>query len=610
MGLDKGLICNLYSSHVRFWLLAAIQMSIRLFNSRLAPLLLVLLVAMLSAKSWAGALLLDDRTPSIDAWPALTIMKDPAAVLTAEGVLARLNEFTPPTSAYAALGFSKDPIWLRVPLAVAPPSDGKWILDIDYALLNRVDVFLATNGKINRIAVLGNLQPLAQRPLMGRAPAVALDLSPGGNYELLMRVDSKSSLILPVHLSKPGAFHLRANQEFLLQGMLIAVGLCLLIFSLQQWLSLGDSVYGKYALLIVCSLLFTTHLFGLGGLYLWTDNPWLETHIAGTASLLTSCATALFIEGILGADMSPALRRATKTIAAAMVLFAVLFATDLLSNRMLSVAMGVLGLLPALLGLPGALARTRRGDSVGTYFIVAWVASFIAAALLFGVVTGNLGANFFTMHALQFGSTFDMLIFMRIVILRAAAAQQAAQTATRERDALHSLAHSDPLTGLYNRRGLNADLDAALPRATPQQRLAIYMLDLDGFKPVNDQYGHDAGDELLGIIAQRLRTAVRSSDAIARTGGDEFVVMAAGLHSELQAAELGEKLAAQFREPFLLTKHACHVGVTIGYVVAPGDGVDALTLMKAADAAMYAGKQAGKGAVVRGGVTTLAGDIQ
>ena len=167
---------------------------------------------------------------------------------------------------------------------------------------------------------------------------------------------------------------------------------------------------------------------------------------------------------------------------------------------------------------------------------------------------------------------------------------------------MHSLAHSDPLTGLYNRRGLNAALAAELPSCTPQQGLAIYMMDLDGFKPVNDQYGHDAGDELLGIIAQRLRTAVRSSDAIARTGGDEFVVMAAGLHSEQQAAELGEKLAALFREPFKVAKNSCRVGVTIGYVMAPGDGVDALGLMKAADAAMYAGKQGGRGAVVRGSV--------
>ncbi len=578
-------------------------MSSRIVEMRITHLLLVLFLAAFSwhgTASRAAPLLLDDRTPAFEAWPVLTLLKDASGTMSVDDVLASLEKFTPPVSAYAALGFSKEPVWLRVPLAVSAQSDGKWILDIDYALLNRVDVFLATAGKAQRIAVLGNLQPLAARPLMGRAPAVELDLAPGGQYELLLRIDTKNSLILPVRLSRPGAFHQRANNEFLMQGMLMAVGLCLLLFSLQQWISLGDSVYGKYALLISCNLLFMAHLFGFGGLYLWTDNPWLETHTAGVASLLTACATALFIEGILGTDMSPRIRGAMRMIAAFLAMFAVLFAMDLVGNRLLALVMGVLGLLPALLGLPGALARVRRGDSVGTYFIIAWVTSFFAGIVLYGVVTGLLRANFWTMHALQFGATLDMLIFMRIVILRTAAVHQAAQTASRERDVLHSLAHSDPLTGLTNRRGLNVALAAALPRCTSQQGLAIYMMDLDGFKPVNDQYGHDAGDELLGIIAQRLRTAVRSRDVIARTGGDEFVVMAAGLQGEPQAAELGEKLVALFREPFMLSKHSCAVGVTIGYVVAPGDGVDAVGLMKSADAAMYAGKQRGKGALVRG----------
>ncbi|MEO8104214.1 MAG: diguanylate cyclase [Betaproteobacteria bacterium] len=579
-------------------------MSRRIDPSRWSYFWLSLLLAAFSGHSGADRaepLVLDDRTPTIEAWPALTVLTDPDRTLTLDGALTRLDKFTSPVSAYAAMGFSQVPVWLRLPLRVAPQSAGKWILDVDYALLNRIDVYLAADGKGQHIAVLGNLQPFTGRALISRAPAVALDLAPGRQYELLMRIDTRNSLILPVRISTPGAFHQRANNEFLLQGMLMAIGLCLLLFSLQQWISLADSVYGKYALLIVCNLLFMAHLFGFGSLYLWTDNPWLETHTAGIAALLTACATALFIEGILGADMSAPLRRAMRMLAAALVMFAVLFAADLLSNRLLALVMGVLGLLPALLGVPGALARVRRGDSVGTYFIVAWLTSLLAGIVLYGVVTGLLGANFWTMHALQFGATLDMLIFMRIVLLRAAAAHQAAQTASRERDALHSLAHSDALTGLYNRRGLNAALAEALPRCTPQQGLAIYMLDLDGFKPVNDQYGHDAGDELLGIIARCLRTAVRSSDAIARTGGDEFVVMAAGLQSEQQATELGEKLVALFREPFLLAKHACAVGVTIGYVVAPGDGIDAAALMKAADAAMYAGKQGGKGALVRGG---------
>lgn len=575
-------------------------MSRRKTKSRLTQLFLFLLVAAFSVIGRTEPLLLDDRKPSFEAWPALTILADAERVLTIDDVLARLDKFSPPVSAYAALGFRKEAIWLRVPLQVSPQSDGKWILDIDYALLNRVDVYLVSDGKPQRIAVMGNLQPFAGRPLVSRAPAVALDLTPGGSHELLIRIDTVNALILPVRLSKPGAFHQRANNEFLLQGMLMAIGLCLLLFSLQQWISLRDSVYGKYALLIVCNLLFMAHLFGFGGLYLWTDKPWLETHTAGIASLLTACATALFIEGILGTDMSPPLRRAMRIIAASLALFALLFAADLLSNRLLALVMGVLGLLPALLGVSGAIARVQRGDSVGTYFIIAWVTSFLAGIVLYGAVTGLLGANFWTMHALQFGATLDMLIFMRIVILRSAAVHQAARTASLERDALHSLAQSDPLTGLYNRRGLNDALAAALPRCTPQHGLAIYMMDLDGFKPVNDQYGHDAGDELLGIIAQRLRATVRNSDVVARVGGDEFVVMAAGLQSEQQAAELGEKLIALFQEPFLIARHACRVGVTIGYVVAPGDGVDAVNLMKVADAAMYAGKQGGKGVLMRG----------
>ncbi len=574
----------------------------RIFYPPLFRRLLVIFVATLAAIAQAGPLLLDDRATSFEAWPSLTALPDPDRTLTIDGVLTRLDKFSPPVSAYAAMGFSQVPVWLRVPLQVSPQSDGKWILDVDYALLNRIDVYLVAEGKASHVAVMGNLQPFAGRPMMSRAPAVALDLAPGGQYELLMRLDTRNSLILPVHLSKPGAFHYRANNEFLLQGMLMAIGICLLLFSLQQWLSLADSVYGKYALLIVCNLLFMAHLFGFGGLHLWTDNPWLETHTAGIASLLTACATALFIEGVLGADMSPRLRRAMRFIAAFLVIFSVLFAADLVGNRLLSLVMGVLGLLPALLGLPGAIARVRRGDSVGTYFIVAWLTSMVAGVVLYGVVTGLLRANFWTMHALQFGATLDMLIFMRIVILRSAAVHRAAQSASRERDALHSLAHTDSLTGLYNRRGLNAALATALPRCTAQQGLAIYMMDLDGFKPVNDQHGHDAGDELLGIIALRFRATVRNSDVIARVGGDEFVVMAAGLQSEQQAAELGEKLIAVFSEPFSLTQVSCRVGVTVGYVMAPGDGMDAAELMKKADAAMYEGKQGGKGALIRGGV--------
>ena len=562
---------------------------------------------LLTAISLAGAaatapLVMDDAITMVDVWPAVTLLHDPDSKLTVNEALSVLPKFAPPQSAYATLGLGKKVMWLRVPVSVPATSNGRWILDIDYTLLNRIDVHVATDGKVVRHAVLGNTQVFAQRPIKSRSHAVLLELQPGQQYDLLLRIDTIGSMILPITLSKLSAFHERAINEQMLQGMLASLALCLLLYSLLQWAGLRENLYGKYAFLILGSGLFSVHFFGIGEQYLWTDNFWIERHMAGITALMAACGTALFIEDVLKADMSRMLRRAMKIGAALLAFAALLYALDILDIYGVSIVMGTLGLAPALMGIPGAIARIRRGDSVGTYFLFAWVGYFIASAIMVGVVRGSIGVNFWTMHAFQFGATFDMLIFMRIAVLRSAAMHLAAQRATLERDNLHSLAHTDPLTGLLNRRGLNTTLTAALYNCNPEQALAVYMLDLDGFKPVNDQFGHDVGDELLAIVGQRLRATMRTGDVVARVGGDEFVVMAGGLQSDQQAQELGAKLLAIFHEPFALGREHCRVGVTIGYVLAPMDGKDAVTLLKMADAAMYAGKQSGKNSLQRGTV--------
>jgi diguanylate cyclase (GGDEF)-like protein len=120
---------------------------------------------------------------------------------------------------------------------------------------------------------------------------------------------------------------------------------------------------------------------------------------------------------------------------------------------------------------------------------------------------------------------------------------------------------------LLNRRGLHDALDAALPHVTPERVLAVYLLDLDGFKPVNDQFGHDVGDELLLVVAQRLRGSVRSGDGVARIGGDEFVIMAEGLTQRQPGrGASGCKLLEAFAAPFALRNNICRVSATIGCV--------------------------------------------
>jgi len=537
----------------------------------------------------------------IELWPHVRVLADPGGALGLEQAIAMRDRFSVPSAAYATLGMGKEIVWLRVPIAVGGGGDGGWILDLDYALLRRVDVYALADGKVVRHAVLGDSQPFATRPLQGRSHALPLEFAAGSSGELLLRVDTAGAKILPLTLSRLAPFHSRALAEQLLQGAFACLGLFLLLYSLAQWIHLREHLYIKYALLVLCSAMFSIHFFGIGEMYLWTDRAWPERHLAGVTSLMAAAATALFVEDALAGDLNRWLRAGLNVVAAVHVAATLAYSADLIDIQTVAIFMSTTGLAPALMGLPGALAKARRGDSIGAWFMAAWLGYFIASAILVGVVRGRIGANFWTLHSFQIGATLDMLIFMRIAVLRSAARHRQAQRAAQERDTLHSLAHTDALTGLLNRRGLDDALRGALASATPERILALYVLDLDGLKPINDQFGHDAGDELLRAAAQRLRATVRAGDGVARLGGDEFVVMAVGLTNEAQAQELGAKLLDRFRAPFGINQRTCSVSATIGYALAPTDASAAAELVKAADAAMYKGKQEGKDRLVRVG---------
>ncbi len=557
-------------------------------------------IALVCASWVASAQVVLTASPQrIDLWPQVRVLGDPAGAMELEQVRAARDKFAEPRGAYSTLGMDKEVVWLRVPIVVGAGGEGTWVLDVDYALLNRIDVYSLLDGKAVQRMTLGDAQPFAARPLQGRSHAAPLEFAGSGPREILLRVDTRGAKILPITLSRLASYHTRALDEQLLQGALGCLGLVLLLYSLAQWVSLRESLYIKYALLVLFSATFSVHFFGIGEMYLWTDIDWPERHLAGVTALMAAAATALFIEDAMTGDLNRWLRRGLRAVAAIHMIATAAYGADLIDLRTVAVLMSTTGLAPSLLGLPGALAKARRGDSIGAWFMVAWVGYFIASAVMVGVVRGRIGVTFWTLHSFQIGATLDMLIFMRIAVLRSAARHLVAQRAAQERDTLHSLAHSDPLTGLLNRRGFDDALAVALGRATPERLLALYVIDLDGFKPVNDKFGHDVGDELLRVAAQRLRSSVRGVDAVARLGGDEFVVMADGLSNQELARELGLKLLDAFRAPFALNQNTCNVTATIGYALAPEDANDAGSLLKAADAAMYAGKQEGKDRLVR-----------
>jgi diguanylate cyclase (GGDEF)-like protein len=169
---------------------------------------------------------------------------------------------------------------------------------------------------------------------------------------------------------------------------------------------------------------------------------------------------------------------------------------------------------------------------------------------------------------------------------------------TERRQAEMRIAHMarhDALTDLPNRVLLRERLSEALALVERGQRLAVLYLDLDQFKNVNDSLGHPTGDELLRVVAARLRDCVRETDTISRVGGDEFFIIQTNIRDATDAERLARRIAEAVRVPFDLHGHAVMIDASIGIALAPADGSDANELLKNADMAMYGAKADGRG---------------
>jgi diguanylate cyclase (GGDEF)-like protein len=160
---------------------------------------------------------------------------------------------------------------------------------------------------------------------------------------------------------------------------------------------------------------------------------------------------------------------------------------------------------------------------------------------------------------------------------------------------LQRFARYDGLTGLPNRSFFNETLQRTLARVTRERaRLALIFVDLDGFKAVNDRLGHGVGDKVLQTVAERLRTVTRSSDVVARIGGDEFVLLVQSLARADDAALVARALLDRIARPCVVDGHDLTLGASAGIAVCPEDGSEAGVLLHHADLAMYRAKQEGR----------------
>jgi diguanylate cyclase (GGDEF)-like protein len=188
-----------------------------------------------------------------------------------------------------------------------------------------------------------------------------------------------------------------------------------------------------------------------------------------------------------------------------------------------------------------------------------------------------------------------LLVFMGGGIQSIMARYRNAARSITMRRAFEALARSDDLTGLPNRLSLREGFERFLALARPGDALAVHCLDLDKFKPVNDRYGHPAGDTLLRAVSERLSGVLRRGDIAARLGGDEFVILQTGIAHRDEVDMLARRILREIAKPFSIGGHRIEIGTCIGYALYPDDGADLDTLIGRADEALVGVKRGGGG---------------
>jgi diguanylate cyclase (GGDEF)-like protein len=490
--------------------------------------------------------------------------------------------------------YDSRPHWIRVVMQ-QEGDRGDWVLALSTTGIHEVefhgpfDVAGATLGEPVRT---GLSKPWASRPLQSERYAFRVRLNAPGQYTAYLRVVSKTSQ--PLTLT---AFdlpdHMAARQDKrLFDGVTYGLLLTLLVYNLALAASFRDRTYVHYVLASAAALLSLVSFNGHGARYLFPNWPAaIEASYVVFPSLWILFG-ALFAQSFLSLpSRAPRFAWLNRlTMALSLVALFIGLRGDITTAQRLNEVLSLAGMLTVF---SAGLLVLARGYRPAAWYISGQMLLFAAVMTVVLVNWGRLDWPFVLASGLQVGVAAELVVFAialssRVRLLR----HESSRLATRAAS-LAEEARTDPLTGLANRAGLALRAQELLERPGGH---ALMLLDLDRFKPVNDQHGHAAGDAVLVQVARRLSLAVRAGDTVARLGGDEFVILFADAPDQAALEERAQRLQSALRQPIALSPTlTVEIDSSVGVATAPQDGRTLEQLLMAADAALYQAKEAGRG---------------
>jgi diguanylate cyclase (GGDEF)-like protein len=428
--------------------------------------------------------------------------------------------------------------------------------------------------------------PIAQRPDDLDAPSFPILDRDYGGPPLLLHLTYYPDTDLDVLLMTRGSYSRVVEPTLAIQSAFIGVLLAVGALNLFVFLTTRSRSVFWYVVFIVALFFGELATSGIGDRYLWSALSVSSRITTYAAQVVVSVAFFAFARSFLRTKSdAPVLDRL-------MLGYVIVYA--LLQTIQAFVPGGsVLVPFVILVAVTGmfifviaGIVRYRSGYKPARFFALGFlpVAIGMTASFAYQIVQAPLDSPWF--WAFNGG---ELGIMVQTIVLSFAVADRI-RTLESDVQSMESLAHADALTGLANRARFTTELDERVARAGATESFAVLFCDLDGFKEVNDLYGHPAGDEVLRIVARRLLGCLRSSDVVARIGGDEFAVLLEGATRE-QVDPIAKALEAVLDDPIVVEGSAMPLGISIGRALFPHDGKTTAELLAFADERMYENKQ-------------------
>lgn len=522
-------------------------------------------------------------------------------------------------------GYTHNVVWLRVPLKASSSltTDHNWVLHFQYAYLDHIDLYVVRENSLKTLHS-GYVVDPEDRALVDAYPAFPIRLNPGEQVMVYVRAQVDGSMTLDARITSRSEYHAGSEKRLLVQATFIGMVLGLGLYNLFLGLVLKQYAFLFYACFVFVFGFTTETTVGVVSAYLY---PLVEPFIAYVVPVgytLSVALALLFARSFLSLrENIPKVDKLVKiamtgcfVIAALAVLLPVQVDVKIMSS--IGVIMSILLLVVGALGI-------ARGIPAARYFMFAWLGLMVGTALVSVRNIGWLPSTFVTVHGLQLGSFADMLLLSFGLASRFNELRKRQETTQAElvrtlqnqervlarrvlertdelensKHQLEELVVKDALTGAFNRYGLQRMIEHHHAKGSQARNpLGMAVIDLDGFKPVNDQYGHPAGDEVLKVVARRLRSNMREGDIVVRYGGDEFVLICSGYHDREELLQFGQRIRDHISEPIHLSDgRSVVVGASVGLALAESQCIDMAALLQQADNAMYHIKHNEKGGV-------------